>query len=270
MLCNILLQINNSLAYAMQSETKQITRKQMLQKRMEDRKRLLKERQNKIGRMRQVQGNKANQILKEKERKKRRITKAAIDLLNKHGLKNTTVEDITLKANVGKGTFYSFFNKREDVLVHYLNSGLNESIEEFELQFSPSIPFLSQIELLSSSFMKHIFSNKHLAIIMFREKFIAWGKESENEIKVERALERIIENSKNRKEIDIQVDTKFLARMLHGLCTMYITFWLNGAIESKSMLFTEIKKAITIIMNGVRSQHECNYATPDTGLPSFG
>jgi hypothetical protein len=51
---------------------------------------------------------------------------------------------------------------------------------------------------------------------------------------------------------------------------MYITFWLNGAIESKSMLFTEIKKAITIIMNGVRSQHECNYANPDTGLPSFG
>ena len=270
MLCNILLQINNGLAYAMQSETKQIARKQMLQKRMEDRKRLLKERQKKIGRMRQMQGNKANQILKEKERKKRRIMKAAIDLLNKHGLKNTTVEDITLKANVGKGTFYSFFNKREDVLVHYLNSGLNESIEEFELQFSPSTPFLSQIELLSSSFMKHIFSNKHLAIIMFREKFIAWGKESENEIKVERALERIIENSKNRKEIDIQVDTKFLARMLHGLCTMYITFWLNGAIESKSMLFTEIKKAITIIMSGASSQHEGNYVNPDTSLPSFG
>jgi len=237
---------------------------------MEDRKRLLKERQKKFGRMRQVQGNKANQILKEKERKKSRIMKAAIDLFSRHGLANIAVEDITLKANIGKGTFYSFFKKKEDVLGSYLNIGLNKSIEEFEQQFSPATPFLSQIRLLAVSFMKHLFADKDLAIIMFKERFIAWGKENENEATVERALEKIIENAKNKHEIDPRMDTKFMAQMVHGICTMYITFWLNGAIQSKTMLLSQINRAVTIIMNGASSQHEGNYVNPDTSLPSFG
>ena len=91
---------------------------------------------------------------------------------------------------------------------------------------------------------------------MFKERFIMWGKENEKKLKVERALERIIENSKNRGEIDAHIDTKFLAQMLHGICTMYMTFWLNGAIESKSALFPQIKNALTIIINGISSKHE--------------
>ena len=223
---------------------------------MEERKRRLKERHEKRGQKRHVRGYKAKEVLKEKERKKRRITKAALYLFNKLGLENIAVEDITLKANVGKGTFYSFFKTKGDVLVHYLNSAVNKSIEEFELKVSPSTPFLSQIELLVSSFMKHVFSNKQLSMTMFKERFITWGKENENELKVEGALEKIIENAKNRKEIDAHIDTKFLAQMLHGLCTMYMTFWLNGAIESKSALYPQIKNALTIIINGISSKHE--------------
>jgi hypothetical protein len=83
-----------------------------------------------------------------------------------------------------------------------------------------------------------------------------WGKENENELKVEKTLERIIENSKNRGEIDAHIDTKFLAQMLHGICTMYMTFWLNGAIETKSALFPQIKNALTIIINGISSKQE--------------
>ena len=240
----------------MEPEAKEIERKQRLQVRMEERKRRLKERHKKHGQIRHVRGYKAKEVIKEKERKKRRIIKAAIYLFNKHGLENVAVEDITLKANVGKGTFYSFFKTKGDVLVHYLNSAVNRSIEEFELKVPPSTPFVNQIELLVSSFMKHVFSNKQLSMIMFKERFIMWGKENEKKLKVERALERIIENSKNRGEIDAHIDTKFLAQMLHGICTMYMTFWLNGAIESKSALFPQIKNALTIIINGISSKHE--------------
>jgi AcrR family transcriptional regulator len=247
----------------MEPEVKEMNRQQIFQKRMEERKRLLKERQEKRGRIQQSQENRAREIFKEKEKKKRRIMKAAIDLFSRHGLANIAVEDITLKANIGKGTFYSFFKKKEDVLVFYLNSELNKSIEEFEQQFSPATPFLTQIRLLSVSFMNHLFADKDLAIIMFKERFIAWGKDNENEAKVEIALEKIIENAKNKNEIDPQVDTKFMAQMVHGICTMYMTFWLNGAIQSKNMLLTQINRAVTIIMNGASSKHaHMDYENP--------
>ena len=84
-----------------------------------------------------MRGYKAKEVLKEKERKKDVSLKLRYIFYNKHGLENVAVEDITLKANVGKGTFYSFFKTKGDVLVHYLNSAVNRSIEEFELKVLP-------------------------------------------------------------------------------------------------------------------------------------
>jgi AcrR family transcriptional regulator len=45
-----------------------------------------------------------------------RIVKAAIELFNKQGFVQTTVEQITEAADVGKGTFFNYFPNKEAVL----------------------------------------------------------------------------------------------------------------------------------------------------------
>jgi AcrR family transcriptional regulator len=48
-----------------------------------------------------------------------RIFHAAIELFARRGLSNVTVEQITERADVGKGTFFNYFNSKEDVLAYF-------------------------------------------------------------------------------------------------------------------------------------------------------
>jgi AcrR family transcriptional regulator len=48
-----------------------------------------------------------------------RLFRAALELFAKHGYLETTVEDITEAADVGKGTFFNYFPTKEHVLATY-------------------------------------------------------------------------------------------------------------------------------------------------------
>lgn len=48
-----------------------------------------------------------------------RIFRAAIELFACRGLSNVTVEQITERADVGKGTFFNYFGSKEEVLAYF-------------------------------------------------------------------------------------------------------------------------------------------------------
>src|ERR1700687_2834231 len=48
-----------------------------------------------------------------------RLFRAALDLFAKKGFAETTVEDITEAADVGKGTFFNYFPSKDHILVAF-------------------------------------------------------------------------------------------------------------------------------------------------------
>lgn len=62
-------------------------------------------------------------LLGRRERKaaetRERIFRAAIELIACRGLANVTVEQITERADVGKGTFFNYFSGKEEVLAYF-------------------------------------------------------------------------------------------------------------------------------------------------------
>lgn len=55
---------------------------------------------------------------RKKEETRRRIFEAAIALFREKGFEQTTVDDITERADVGRGTFFNYFPKKESVLAY--------------------------------------------------------------------------------------------------------------------------------------------------------
>ncbi len=62
--------------------------------------------------MTEVQGRRE----RKKEETRRRITFAALELFHEKGFEATTVDEITERADVAKGTFFNYFPKKESVL----------------------------------------------------------------------------------------------------------------------------------------------------------
>lgn len=66
---------------------------------------------------------------RKKEETRRRIFRAAIDLFRAKGFEQTTVDDITEKADVAKGTFFNYY-PRKDAVLAYLSEERLLAIEE--------------------------------------------------------------------------------------------------------------------------------------------
>ncbi len=55
---------------------------------------------------------------RKKDETRERIFKTAIKLFHARGFEATTVDDITEKADVAKGTFFNYFPRKESVLAY--------------------------------------------------------------------------------------------------------------------------------------------------------
>jgi len=74
-----------------------------------------------------------------KPRQKRRVRATQLKLLNaarevfaEKGFDNTTIDDITERADVGKGTFYYHYSEKQDVIAELVNKMMDELIETME------------------------------------------------------------------------------------------------------------------------------------------
>lgn len=64
-------------------------------------------------------------VERRKEKTKRVLSEVALALFYKKGIYWTTIEDITERADVGKGTFYQYFETKEALLQELLEQGLD-------------------------------------------------------------------------------------------------------------------------------------------------
>ena len=189
-----------------------------------------------------------------RENTREHILKAAIDLFSRKGFENTSVESITRRAKIAKGTFYNFFEKKEDVLLYFLDREYSKSEEEIEHKLSSKQTFLDQIELSIAAYIKHIFPEKEFTKVLIKERIgkIGTGK-NKNELHLMQALSQSIDMAKQRKEITRAIDSSRLAEMIFALYTMYVIYWTNGFIKTKGECVARIKEAVQYVLQGVEA-----------------
>src|ERR1700688_1405907 len=74
-----------------------------------------------------------------------RLFRAALDLFAQHGFADTTVEDITNSADVGKGTFFNYFPSKDHILLAFAEmqlAKLQSIIEDLRATGEPVPQFL--------------------------------------------------------------------------------------------------------------------------------
>ena len=112
---------------------------------------------------------------RKKEDKRERILNSAIKLFTSKGFEQTSIEDITSHARVAKGTFYSFFEKKGDVLLYFVDRGLEISRKEINNSLAARQSIIGQLELTIFTYLKYIFRNREFVRVLARERFDTVG-----------------------------------------------------------------------------------------------
>jgi AcrR family transcriptional regulator len=74
---------------------------------------------------------------KRAKRTRKKLKQAALDVFSEKSIDATTVEDITEKADVGKGTLYQHFEDKEEIVVTLVDEAVDHLIERMRSYESP-------------------------------------------------------------------------------------------------------------------------------------
>ena len=70
-----------------------------------------------------------NRVQKRSKRTRKKLKDAALDVFSEQSIDATTVEDITEKADVGKGTLYQHFEDKEEIVVMLVEDAVDHLIK---------------------------------------------------------------------------------------------------------------------------------------------
>lgn len=119
-----------------------------------------------------------SKLLFNKEKKRAAILNAAYDFFTKQGFSKTTILNIALKAGVGKGTFYLYFDSKEDVrdtliaiksseLLLGATDSLSASDSKANMTFADKIIYVADFIISNLS--------KNISLLKFISKYLSWG-----------------------------------------------------------------------------------------------
>src|SRR3989339_392886 len=100
-------------------------------------------------------------MLNDRRQRKKNSTRQALivsatRLFAERGIYQTTIDEITSVADLGKGTFYKHFASREELLAMVVRQGFDLLIEDLDQELMPPPPFFQAVlELHARFFAAH-------------------------------------------------------------------------------------------------------------------
>ena len=194
-----------------------------------------------------------------------RLFRAALTLFGRKGFAETTVEDITNEADVGKGTFFNYFPSKEHLLIAFSDMQIDKlqaAVEGMRRSNEPVQPFLASLSMrlmtdpwrtpdvvrailqanLSSSSVRSVMKQKHT--------------------RAEALLTELIQMGQDRGEFRRDIPALELAQVLRQTTLGTLLLW---SVYGDASLPERIKTAMNVLGLGLAPREP---ATPRAIAPA--
>ena len=111
---------------------------------------------------------KKNRSQKRARRTRKKLKKAALDVFSEKSVDAATVEEITEKADVGKGTLYQHFEDKEEIVVTLIDEAVEHLIERIRLYESPPETLEDMLEHLLNAHYEFSVGAKEEFMLLFQ------------------------------------------------------------------------------------------------------
>lgn len=176
--------------------------------------------------------------LEDREALHKQLKETAFELFKKQGIKKTTVSQLTKEVGIAKGTFYNFYESKEELVIAIMEDFNQKAEEKFrqKLQGRGKLPLMEAMEVYQTIFQQENSFFYHLRI-----QDVQWMKENlpkdvlfnpeADKKKAEYVLSFV---DGVREDIDYGVVANF-PKMIHGMLESKDTFC-QEAIETNIQL----------------------------------
>ena len=155
----------------------------------------------------------------EKEKKRERILKKSWELFKKNGYEEIKIERITKEVGISKGSFYTYFKTKEDVLFAILEKieiEIENSINDIDTSEEPSKILYNLLEKRVELFLGYV-QNMKLGNLYIMK--LGQIDEFKNKITVFYTTfikENFIKKYENKKIWDLEIISKYINSSIEG------------------------------------------------------
>lgn len=148
---------------------------------------------------------------------KAKIIQAAYEIMKESGFYTINVEDITQRAGVAKGTFYTYFKRKEDIVLELTRSPFAQIANELESM--ETLPLIERLTHYFHRFMECVeVAGIHICRQWTRDVLdpnnVSEDKDSKKWHYDAAMLKQIFDNAVARGELKAQTPTELLSYML--------------------------------------------------------
>jgi AcrR family transcriptional regulator len=191
-------------------------------------------------------------MLREARKKKinETITEVAIELFKQKGYENVTVEEIALKSGIAKGTFFNYFQKKEQLLLHLANSytHLMDQIVQRHQGGTVKERLLHILRDILSIYLQHT-GLLRLTLVETIKSTIETKEASTNITMFRESLRTIIAEAKQSGDLRSRWDPNMSASILVGL---FLNTLINGSSSlNEEELFEVLKRQLDVVWEGI-------------------
>ena len=193
-----------------------------------------------------------------KKQKKRKILEKAFELFRKNGYMDTKVEDITKALGISKGSFYTYFKTKEELLCELLESMKNSEMERYskvEIDENPKKTLENFIKEIFKSILE-LLNNVDIGIMNSFAQNTNVGKFYEEMTKFFKSFikENILLRYESNREYDMEIISDFIISAINNYLIKKIVYKkeytfsskgeFDGIVEDNQKLINEIVKFI--------------------------
>ena len=193
---------------------------------------------------------------RKKEETRRRIFETAIALFRDKGFEQTTVDEITEKADVGRGTFFNYFPRKESVLA-YLSEERVALAEEnaavlLEDRASANDKLLDIYSFAASAYLK----DRELSRYVFNEWMQrAFKPTQEAGQRWHKLVVAVIEQGQAAGDLRADVQPVVMESLLSSVYISTLYYWLCCPVGSEMPLdfplLDELRLRLTLVIEGL-------------------
>ena len=197
-------------------------------------------------------------VLSRRERKKdetrHRIFHAAIDLFREKGFEQTTVDEITEKADVAKGTFFNYFRRKEAVLAFLSETRLQAIEENAEAFLAEPRPARAKLmDLYSTAASAYEEEDRELSRYVLIELMTRMFSPTEEVVvRWHEQIVRLIVQGQENGELRGDLSPLRVEGVLTGLYYATLYEWVSCAPDC-FRLVDELRARLTLTMEGIAS-----------------
>ncbi len=183
-----------------------------------------------------------------------RIEKAGRVLFARRGFDATTTRAIAERADIGIGTFFLYFAKKEDLLVHLFHRDIGAVVEEMFAGL-PERPLRAQLLHMFDALYAYYARDPALSRVFIQELLFldATRRDRVTAFTLD-FLQRIvalIEAAQARREIVAALEPRQLAYSAFGLYCFTLINWLGGILEDRDVARAQLRASIDLLLAGL-------------------